>query len=840
MAGSFSMGVMITGAVSGAFASSMGNATRALEKINGITKKLRIQQDLLSQATTRYGEIGGKTARRLKDEFSQVSTQLMSLEKKQRTLSASANTSRLLRQERTALIGRGIAAYGAGRALWSTVSPAIKQSMVFDDNMQDMAITAKYDNKTRDILGGNIRQWGKQYNQTHSALQTATKTLISNNIDDLNEIRAYMPDIAKGATATRASAQDWANVAVTSKQVLDIPAKEFGQVQNMMSFGGDQGSFEIDDQAKWFPSIASQMKGIAEGKEAIAEMVAGFQIARMGTSNSDEAANNFKNYLSKIFAPDTQQRFKNVGIDLNASLMDQKAKGISPIEGMANVVEHYLKKQSPQAVAKFKAALQIDDNDQRDAALRALQDNFGLGELFTDRQVMDYLRPMLANRGKYKEIKQGTLRSAPSPLMDAAAKKRLESPLEKMKQLMIATHDLGLTIGKQLTPVVMGVTSKLTTWAQASQTFLQAHPSIVSSIVNVSKYCLVFYSVLTAVRFGVNFFVLTPLLAMKNLFSSTRESWRLLSKGVTGGVSIMTKSFFFLTKGIRTMATGLVSGVKWISKFSLVAARLGVVLAGRLLTGIKLVSQGVIWLGRAMLMNPIGLVITGIAVSAFLIYRYWKPISQWFVDRWTDIKQAFAGGIGGVSRLIINWSPLGLFYQVFAGVMKYFNIDLPDKFSEFGGNLIDGLVSGIQNKWISAKESIIGLGDSISGWFKENLKINSPSRVFMGFGEGIVEGTTLGIARGFPQAQDSISRLSALMMPEEFSSPLPPFLADATRLPAMPSGSHMTVNFSPVINIDGQRQVQDAQLNQALGLSVRELEQMLNRVLYNQQRRGFA
>jgi hypothetical protein len=38
----------------------------------------------------------------------------------------------------------------------------------------------------------------------------------------------------------------------------------------------------------------------------------------------------------------------------------------------------------------------------------------------------------------------------------------------------------------------------------------------------------------------------------------------------------------------------------------------------------------VLWLGRALLMNPIGLLITGIAVSAYLIYRYWEPIKGFF------------------------------------------------------------------------------------------------------------------------------------------------------------------------------------------------------------------
>jgi hypothetical protein len=37
---------------------------------------------------------------------------------------------------------------------------------------------------------------------------------------------------------------------------------------------------------------------------------------------------------------------------------------------------------------------------------------------------------------------------------------------------------------------------------------------------------------------------------------------------------------------------------------------------------------------------------------------------------WESVKGAFSRGIGGIAALILNWSPLGLFYQAFADVMS--------------------------------------------------------------------------------------------------------------------------------------------------------------------------
>lgn len=107
-------------------------------------------------------------------------------------------------------------------------------------------------------------------------------------------------------------------------------------------------------------------------------------------------------------------------------------------------------------------------------------------------------------------------------------------------------------------------------------------------------------------------------------------------------------------------------------------------------------------------------------------------MTGWFSGIWAQIKTAFSGGIAGVGRLIMNWSPLGLFCKAFAGVMKYFGIDMPKNFTDFGGNLINGLVNGIGNALTAAKETVVNFGNSISGWFKETLGIHSPARSLPG------------------------------------------------------------------------------------------------------------
>ncbi|WP_096911107.1 MULTISPECIES: phage tail tape measure protein [Acinetobacter] len=53
------------------------------------------------------------------------------------------------------------------------------------------------------------------------------------------------------------------------------------------------------------------------------------------------------------------------------------------------------------------------------------------------------------------------------------------------------------------------------------------------------------------------------------------------------------------------------------------------------------VGRVFLFLGRALLMNPIGLAITAIAVAAYLIYKNWTPIRAFFINLWNGIKNAF-------------------------------------------------------------------------------------------------------------------------------------------------------------------------------------------------------
>ncbi|MDU2863868.1 MAG: phage tail tape measure protein [Escherichia coli] len=895
MSGQFSVGVVIGGMIGSTFRSAMSGTRRALDSLSDTSRRLQERQNALTRATERYGQLGSSRMQHLNSELLRVSRTMEQIERQQRRLSAASATSDALKANRMALYGQGIEAYGMAQTVYHTVSPAVQQSMSFQDKMIDMSITAKYDNKTRDALAGQIKGWALKYNQYQDELQEAMGSLISDNIDNVSDIGFLMPDIARAATATRTSAQDWAKVAAVWQNSLKGAARDFGAVQNIMAYAGDQVSFEIPDQVKWMQSLAPMMAGIASGKEAVAEIGASLQIAKIGAGSTDEAANNFKNFLTKIFARDTQKQFADLGIDLQGSIASYKAAGISPIEGMLSVIERYLNAKSPEALAGFKSAMKIKNDTARDEALQALAKNFGLGDMFADMQVMAFIRPMLANMDRYREIRAGALRAADNDLLASAYDQRLKSPLEATKTLMVSSRDLAITLGDQLAPSFISLTQDLLPLIQGTKHWVATHPQFVSGAFKLISALLAIKIATVGLKLGLNLLI-SPFVNVWKTAVLLRTNWHRLTTALGEGGKLR-----WLVTGFSRLTSG---GLK-LSK----------VLAGSLVRGFMSAARAVLWIGRALMMNPIGLVITAVAAAAYLIYRNWGAVSGWFKQRWADIQEAFNGGIAGTGKLLINWSPAGLLYKAFAAALKYLGVDLPAKFTDFGGHLVDGLINGIKNKWESLKSSVTGMGDSISGWFSEKLGIHSPSRVFMGFGDNIAQGAAIGLQRTTPLAALAGQRMASELLPRmpvsiqgpeirdntsgvRFSMPLPdingfmssaknaigavinslssmpaiPLSTRASILPGQRLANEMTpdvpripspeilaagysgrgaaatgggtsggiqVSFNPQFFLNGRETTAPAGLTGALNMSLHELEKMLERLLAQKQRKEY-
>ncbi|WP_460104166.1 phage tail tape measure protein [Pseudomonas sp. S2_D10] len=176
-------------------------------------------------------------------------------------------------------------------------------------------------------------------------------------------------------------------------------------------------------------------------------------------------------------------------------------------------------------------------------------------------------------------------------------------------------------------------------------------------------------------------------------------------------------------------------------------------------TVLPFLAKGLWMIGRALMLNPIGLTITAIAGAAYMLYQHWDAVTAYLLGAWDEIQSGFDDGLGGILKVLADFSPVGLIYQAFAAVMKYLGVDLPNRFTAFGGLMIDGLVQGLTAGIGKLKEVVDRLGTRTIDAFKETLGIHSPSRVFAELGGFTIDGLIQGLTR---RADDPVRAMTVL------------------------------------------------------------------------------
>ena len=287
---------------------------------------------------------------------------------------------------------------------------------------------------------------------------------------------------------------------------------------------------------------------------------------------------------------------------------------------------------------------------------------------------------------------------------------------------------------------------------------------------------------------------------------------------------------------------------------------------------LPMLASGFLKLGMALMANPIFLAFGLLAAAAYLLYSNWdgvvggakalwqdlgsfvggiaNAVGNFFNTAWQNIKAFFNSGIANISATIINWSPLGLFYQAFAAVLGWFGFELPAKFTEFGAAIISGLWNGLKAKFEAVKEWFGGVAGWFAGKFQTANQIHSPSRLFHRFGGWMMEGLQLGLNKGAPRPLAAIGH-AAGRLKERFTDRMEQlrsdiaarvsaggatFAAERERQAAAAATDGMVINYNPTINAPGG---DTAQIQTALSMSLREFETLFKRMMAEQARRAY-
>lgn len=791
MANNILVGLTIGARLASNFRGAMGETMSALGGLKRSGTTLRVEHERMGKALARSIAEPIPHIRELRAQYDQLGNSLVRLEARNKALATSMRASEALRSQRANLRGEMMDTAVTGTVVAAPILASISIATGFQEKMRDTRITGGMSAGEEASLSKVVRSSAKQFNQTQDEVATGIGVLVAGGISNAKELAAYAPMMAKSATATKSSMDDVGATAIAMSKNLMIGAKDFESSFTMLAYAGKKGQFEVRDMAKWLPSLSPQFAALGiTGKRAVAEIGASLQVARMGAGSNDEAANNFRNFLAKITSPDTLKDFAKAGIDLKGSMQNLVSQGMTPMQAMLKLIQDYMGKQGPGAAAALKQTLAIKDDQERQAAMQRLTEAYKLGELFQDQQAMAFIRPAIEHQQDLQNIQKGAMGAGDSGLLDADLKLRMETSAEQGKRFKVAMSEIALTLGNTLLPAVNSLVEGVVPMLERFESFASKNPGLIKGVLGVAGALIGGKLAMLGLRYGLNLLI-SPFAAARQAKDRFMAGWSVFQSMRAAG------QFAPLATGLRRI-TGLLSG--------------------RLLSGLRLAGQGVLWLGRAMLMNPIGLLVTAIAIGAYLIYRNWDKIKGVLMAGW-------------------RW-------------MKV----LASTFYDAGGHLITGLIGGVLAKVGAAKATIVKLGGDIKGWFASTLGIKSPSRVFMGFGDNIAQGAALGIRRSTSLASAAAGGMAkaavsgwgkpGVAQGAAARADLAANLSRSRQQSSMPAAgaagdSGMQITFSPQITVQGGGDVRD-QVAKALELSFTQFERLMKRYESDRMRRSYG
>lgn len=709
------------------FAAAQKNVAQLQDKLADQTHDLDKLSDELRQAginTDNFADEQARLANEIKKATTHVDKQAAALEKQQKIQADLQRSTELWEKTRnvSAAVGAGSSlALGAMVKEYAAAEDAATRLQVsMMDSTGKVAPEFEKINKLASRLGNQLPGSVAEFN-------TMMATLVQQGIKAEDILGGVGEASANLAVVMKMPFNEAAEFAAKMQDATKTTAGDMLKLMDVIQKSYYLG-VDSTNMLSGFSKIADGMKTIKMEGLAGAEAVAPLLVMADQAAMSGESAGNA---YSKIFKAmmDTKKISKalqGTGIEMNFT------DGMGEFAGFDKMFSELEKLKGLSTEARLPILADMFGNDSETIqALNLLIDKGQQG-------YNDTLAKMKAQADLQQRVNAqlGTLTN----LWDAAK--------GSFTGILVSFGEALAPDIKNLIGFINDITTRIGAWAEANPALAQTLMRIFALI----AACAVALSGLASVML----MVVGPL-------SLLRASLGLLGGGgmITAVVGVLTR-FGGLLMSLATSSIPIILGV--LSK-----------LGGAFMFLLNVVRT----VGLAMMANPILAVIGLIAMGAVYIWQNWGTLGPKFAALWATISAGasalwarlvaiwnnikagviaaanqlwsalgirFSSGIAALIAIIAAFSPVGLFMRAFAAVFSFF-AGLGAKFRSYGANMIEGLKQGIMGKLNSVLASIRNVASQIKSAFTsaKAMDIHSPSRVFMGYGDNIMQGLNNGL-----------------------------------------------------------------------------------------------
>ena len=638
-------------------------------------------------------------------------------------------------------IGAGLTAVSGGLAYKLGITEAIPEAFQMEHRLRELGNVGQLSAKQLEDMDKRLASISRYTNQMRPEIAEGLNVLVASGIDPTKALD-YMNVIGRTATGEQAAIADISRTAFAVSDNLKVPIDDLAKSMDILAMSGKEGRFELKDMAAAFPSLTAgaAMLGM-KGTPAVASLGAALQVAMKGAGEASEAANNLENFIQKVTSPLAVKNFEEVfGVNLKQVLLDAAAQGRDPI---LEVIE---------------MMTELSGGDV-----------FKVSEVFQDKQVLNFIKPMMQNLDEYKRIKasalsaEGVVDSDFEHMMETTNEQfkllkinmkelvfpHLHKPIELINNLLtkinnnpllqkglfgaiIGTIGLGILLTTLGTATIIigkfvGMYGKFLGYARDLSPVLAKNAVLLlqNAGLTSSAHSLdtVFNVLKSGNKLGLNLpkhFSLGVGADIRRIDNNLRDVFKALPGNISKS-SIALKDWTITS--IKAMPTNFINGLKAFKKGFLNIPNL-----------IKNAIVAFRAFSVTLLTSPLGWIALAIGVVALVIYKYWKPISGFFKGMWQGLKEGLQPLMPLFQRMgkalspilapikaIVDWfkklikpvedtggaaEKMGVrFGKAIANIIVKI-VELITKVFEFGRKIGDMLANGILSKLGKTKEAI--------------------------------------------------------------------------------------------------------------------------------------
>ena len=522
MANKMSLGLVIGGAVSSTVGAAFKDVESRVKKLSEQGKKARVLQSTIGETMRLRDEwkkahaAGDKAAQALLNRLERnlgvlrkEGVEVGRLAKEYDRLGRAGRSAELKvkghnqisqgKQQVRAGVAQGVVATGM-------VAVTAKVSADYQAIIRDIAIKAGVARSAQEgEMSRSIIQTSNDVGMGRNEVADVVNQLVGAGME-LKQAMAFAPVAAKFVVGQGSSGVDTAKMiqALQSNANITDP-KVLEKALEAVAFQGQAGSFEASDMARWFPQLlASMQKQGITGMDAVTQLGAMLQVQMKTAGTSDEAANNFKNWMEKIGSGEVVDAYKKAGIDYQGSLNTGIQGGMSTLEASFGLAKRYIEATDPKKAAKMaEATAQISKEanpEKAKAMLSSLEQALRTGDIFADMQVKSALTAYVQNKALYEQLKNEA--AGASGILDKNLSERRDTSSQKWAETIQAGNDAMRSVGDAIRPVTDALATGLTTVVKGFTKLSDESPNLVAGITALAAGASVVTSVLGALKIG--------------------------------------------------------------------------------------------------------------------------------------------------------------------------------------------------------------------------------------------------------------------------------------------------------------------------------------------------